>query len=46
MAETLVHAVPLSHFDLEEIVDQICGCGGIKSTRSVSEQDKSEVVLS
>lgn len=36
MAETLVHAVPLSHFDLEEIVDQICGCGGIKSTECVN----------
>ena len=28
MAETLVHAVPLPHLDLEKIVDQICGCEG------------------
>lgn len=27
MAQTLVHAVPLPHFDLEKIVDQVCGCG-------------------
>lgn len=25
MAETLVHAVPLPHLDLEKIVDQVCG---------------------
>ena len=30
MAETLVHTVPLPHFDLEKIVDQICGCEGIE----------------
>ncbi len=36
MAETLVHAVPLPHLDLEKIVDQICGCERNMGTVSIS----------